>query len=111
MYVGNISVAGTCHALPAANGRISHLNGTQISCNCTYPVGSRVALNCNEGYQRYGFYPFSDCVQPGIWVQLFTECIPDVDGEQNINNISPQYNKYMINIWSCKIVFAKVIIH
>ena len=84
MYVYNISVAGTCHALPAVNGRISNLNGAEMSSYGTYPVGSRVALHCNEGYQRYGFFYFSDCVQPGIWVQPIKECIPDVDGEQNI---------------------------
>ena len=64
------------------NGIISPLNGTEISSDGTYAVGSRVTLNCNEGYQRYGFYSFSECVQPGIWVQPIEDCLPDDEGDK-----------------------------
>ena len=79
----NIFLVQACLAPPAVNGRISNLNGAEMSSDGRYPVGSRIALHCNDGYQRYGFYSFSDCVQPGIWAQPLTECIRNVDGEQN----------------------------
>ena len=83
---------GTCEAPTADNGRVSPINGTEISSDGTYAVGSSITLDCDEGYQRYGFYSFSDCVQSGIWVQPITECLPDDEGQTNFGSIIAQCN-------------------
>ena len=74
---------GTCQAPSGVNGVVSRFLGTEFSPNGTYPVGSRLSYRCNTGYRRYGWYFYSDCIEPGIWAQPFTDCLSSPDESEN----------------------------
>ena len=58
--------SGTCQAPSGVNGVVLPFTGTEILPDGTYPVGSRLGYRCNTGYRRYGWFFYSNCIEPGI---------------------------------------------
>ena len=78
-----IFLSGNCQAPTAVHGTIVPFNGTAVSPDGIYPVGTTLGYLCDTGFEGYPHFFYSDCIEPGIWAAPLTDCIPIEEGGSN----------------------------